>query len=309
MIYEIYLSESNEIVVIYNEDYNSMYGIRRYYDENNLYLVERDENLGEVLPLASNIFKLIISDYKTNKDDANNKYKLEGRYIYAFNKYGLNKYTDYDSGESEIIEKEYFDNYEQIVTKNLTKRIGALSNLGYVFRNIKDSDRIYLDWFTSKGKNELKNDYEFTPKISIKEINPNIMIGDRNVVWLKDERDGSDYVKKYRKNELEKLVDALSDKKVIALVGEHGIGKSMLARTVVSDFLDGKETYLFWLDYAGERQFKNFIYKINQKWDPNPGYNSIEKIIQALNEDTYYIEDECVIVIDNLNYSNDTFFV
>ena len=70
------------------------------------------------------------------------------------------------------------------------------------------------------------------------------------------------------------------------MVGEHGIGKSMLAETVVADYLkenkaDNRNTFLFWLDYAGEKTFSRFICKLNQKWDPNPGYNSVDNIIQA----------------------------
>lgn len=321
MIYEIYLNDS--IVINWDDKQPKKKVIYKKYDKYGYYLAGEDEIIGELSPFAENLFKLIISMYKykkfnKNKDEENrgyHEYSIPGSNIYAIIGHNVNAYEveaitdieemdDVEDVNIDAIYHEYFGNDNIIV--NISKRISEINKKSIFSKLDREDDRI-CRWYTTHPRHDRAGEYIFRTNIKINVINPDVKI--RDVIWLNDERSGSDYVREYRKYELEKIVDSLNNKKVVALVGEHGIGKSMLAETVVAEYKENREAVLFWLDYAGERQFKKFICKLNQKWNPNPGYGSVENIIQALNEDSRYKQKECIIVIDNLNYSNDTFFI
>ena len=321
MIYEIYLNDS--VVIVWDDKQVEKYVIYKNHDKYGNYLAGEDEIIGELLPFARDIFKLIISMYKLkkyekNKDGKNSgyhKYSIPGSSIYAIRKYNVDVYeleADDTIDETQIetqidaIYYKYFNEYERIVDSVISKRISEINKIS-IFSRLESKDSRIYKWYETHPRNGESDDYIFRANIKINVINPDVRI--KNTEWISDERRGSEYVNKYRKSEVSEILKELDEKNVIALVGVHGIGKSMLAETVVAEYLNNKDSFLFWLDYAGEKSFNNFICKINQKWDPNPGYGSIDKIIQALNEDTHYIDKECVIVIDNLNYSNDTFFV
>lgn len=62
MIYEIYLNDS--VVIVWDDKQVEKYVIYKNHDKYGNYLAGEDEIIGELLPFARDIFKLIISMYK-----------------------------------------------------------------------------------------------------------------------------------------------------------------------------------------------------------------------------------------------------
>ena len=69
MIYEIYLNDS--VVIVWDDKQVEKYVIYKNHDKYGNYLAGEDEIIGELLPFARDIFKLIISMYKLKKYEKN----------------------------------------------------------------------------------------------------------------------------------------------------------------------------------------------------------------------------------------------
>lgn len=114
--------------------------------------------------------------------------------------------------------------------------------------------------------------------------------------WQKEYRYKEDYVIKYREEEVKEIISQLDAEKYIFLYGEHGMGKTMLARTIASHY---NET-MFWLSYSKGEELIDTLLKLNTKWRPPTNYGTVEEIVSALNA-RQENNQQWLIIIDNCN--------
>ncbi|MGN0438749.1 MAG: AAA family ATPase, partial [Lachnospiraceae bacterium] len=125
----------------------------------------------------------------------------------------------------------------------------------------------------------------------------------RKIEWdTSTSRSPETYVVKYRPDELKLLNYTLKEKRCLCLTGESGVGKSMLARTIASNY----NGYMFWLSCENGKSFEDVICSLNDKWYPATNYDSSEDILEVLNNRTDYLK-EWLIVFDNCNHDKDDF--
>lgn len=289
-------------------------------DTNKTYMFECDENGNYIRDVAGNVvsrqigqiakkgiqqalFALLIEQYEEQSfvKDVDKEVTYQ---IYSVDVYSKWKYGDVDCQEVDELDTQEIENsiskYMSDFHVNFFKE--------YVKENGRDDFFQELRyWYEMDSINDsavIKIKAKIVEKSDVREVpTQNRFLSPNNLNWISDQRSKEEYVVQYRLSYLKEVMNLFSEKQYVALVGEHGIGKSMIARNVAAEY-NGR---LFWVAYSAGESFCNTILELNCKWNPNTNYESIDQILTVLNSDKYK-EEEWLLVIDNCN-ANDLLYL